>query len=319
MKIKKINIHIALFLLLCLSSYLQAMRYSGDIFLFDIDSRISAMGGSWAAQNSKSGATYYNPGSLGLIEKKSIMLTHTHAFGGLVKYDFLGFCMPLKSKTALGISLMYVGGDGIPITALPDPSDTISINNRPYLVKDEDHLQLTMFPSFNYKLLDNLFIGATVKLYYAKIIENSAWGIGSNVGAVWKALPSLNLGISISDITTTRIMWDTDTKETVLPNPRIGITYDKHFPKLKGNIVASADAHYYTEENDQFIGVGLEYSYKDLLFIRVGLKNDITGDGNINTFVTGGGLKIKNWNISANFEDHSELDNSYKISASVDL
>ncbi|MBN1754613.1 hypothetical protein JW877_00230 [bacterium] len=304
----------ALTLVLLLSfriAFLQAERYANDVFQFDTDSRITAMGGSWVAQETWAAASYYNPAALSLQQSKSIMLTHSHSFGGLVKYDFLGYSASLKERHHYGISLLYVGGTAIPVTALSDQYQPLSSHNRPYLVEEKGHLQLTLFPAYGTTIFQTVHLGLTLKIHFNKIIDNTAWGLGTNAGLLWSPLEWLRVGFQISDITTTLISWDTGNNETILPAPRIGIAVRKYIEKLRGTLTISSDGQYYLEENEPFWGIGLEYSYQDLISLRVGMRHS--------TFVTGAGLNIKNWSISANFEDHPELDNSYKISASIYL
>ena len=286
------------------ASSAQFRKYSNEFLNIGAGARGLAMGGAQVATVSDGTAGYWNPaGLVNIKDNPQVNLMHAEYFAGIGKYDYGSVVLPLKdNKRVLGLSLLRFAVDDIPNTVfLVEPDGTINFSN------------IQTFSSADYAFLVSLAQEKKLKSgksinggINAKIIHRqaggfaSAWGFGFDAGVQFTA-KKWKIGLAARDVTTTFNAWsfslndkmrevfyvtnnDIPVKSSELTAPRL-IAGGAYNFKLNKNMNLLAEVNFdftfdgrrNTVINTDFASIdpkiGLEASWKDILFVRAGINN----------------------------------------------
>ena len=322
MRIAKTTLAIAL-LIVGLNPSLYGAKYAGEFLSLGVGGKALGMGGAFVAIADDASAGYWNPAGLWQLKEKELLLMHAETFGSLLNQDFISYVMPPKSETAksaLGFSILRLGGGGIKITALPNPDAPPSEANKPYVIDEKGHADYVFLFSFSRKITPNLAWGGNAKWIYRDIAGHSAYGLGIDLGILAPLSNSFTLGATLLDATTTLLAYDNGTKESIYPTLKVG---SKFSHTLKDFILVMAfdtdlrfeGRDYSAQINSQDFSAdlhyGVELTYLEKVALRLGLDQ-----GN---FTLGAGVKSNKFGADIAFLSHEHLDNSYKISLNIKL
>jgi len=291
-------------------------KYSGEFLNLGAGGRPLALGGAFTAAGGNPLSGYYNPGGLSLIERPQALFMHSESFGSILNHDFLSYSRPLTStekKAAIGISFYRLGGGGIYVTGKDE-------NDRFYVISEESHADYAGYFSYGRSFSEKFSGGITAKLIYRDIIDETAFGIGIDVGGHYLLGDWISIGLSIQDATTTLLSYSTGKKEYIIPTVRMGTK----MAVSSGNFGAAL----YLDSETRFEGrdysaqfsaggisvdshLGLEIDYKNLIFGRIG--------SDVGSLTLGAGLVVRGFNIDLAMRNHSELDNTYLVSITFGL
>lgn len=300
-------------------------KYAGEFLAIGVGGRALGMGGAHVAVVNDATAGYWNPGALARINYPETVIMHEERFGSLINYDFASVAIPYGSDVSLGLSVLRLGVDGI-----PDTRNAWVDNNGNGIFDNADRLdydKITYFNSadwalyFTYakRLESGLQWGANIKLIQRTLADQSATGIGFDVGAVYSPAKNLSVGVNAQDITTTLVAWGTGRNELVSPTLKLGAAYSVNL--LGGRLTPAVDCDV-RFENRHFGAIasvgafsfdprtGLEFDYKNTVALRVGYSD-------IRQVSVGAGVHLRMLDIDysfAKFAAEESLGNTHRIS-----
>lgn len=310
----------------------QAAKYAGEFLSLGVGARPLGMGGAFVAVADDASATYWNPAGLAQLRQQEISVMHAERFAGIVKYDWLSYVHPQQAgprSGSFGISLIRLGVDDIPITALPDENrDLDPHDNRPYVVRWASDTEYVLFVSYARSTSSSLCYGGNVKVLHKGVDDYSAWGLGVDLGLLLRPMERLSVGINLQDATTTLIAWDTGTRESISPTLKVGGAYSFGLDILNGFITPAIDvdirfegrkyaSQYHWGDLSADVRLGTEYWFKNLFGIRIGSDDVGRFSAGTGFRLQQMGLNIKQVAIDFAFLSKGDLDNTYRISASV--
>jgi hypothetical protein len=282
----------------------QFRKYSIEFLNIGAGARGLAMGNAQVATADDATAGYWNPAGLtGVKDNPNAGIMHAEYFAGIAKYDYASVAIPVQdNKRTLGFSILRFAVDDIPNTLfLVEPDGSINYNNI-QTFSSADYAFLFSFAQ-NIKETETrrISFGANAKVIYRKVGKfATAWGFGLDAGLQihgeqWHA------GLVARDITTTFNAWsfkftekekevlylthnDIPVKSTELTAPRIvlGGGYNFNIGKsIKLLAEINADVTFDGKRNTVLSGntvsvdphIGLEFSLKDIFFVRGGITN----------------------------------------------
>lgn len=286
--------------------YSQSRIYVNEYLNIGVGGRGLAMSGAQTASTSDVYSGYWNPAGL-VFMKDYIQIGGMHAeyFGGISKYDYLGFAIQNKDMTrALGFSFIRFATDDIPYTldyVRPDGSFDES-KLKGFSAGDYAGL-ITVSQKFNKLSTDKITtsLGANAKVLYRNVGKMAnAWGVGLDIG-IQSRIDKLNLGLTIKDVTSTYTSWSFNLSEeekkifgntgNEIPiksyevmNPRLnfGASYnvvgDEDFDFIvEAGLDLTTDGKRKTIISGNKISIdpkfGFEIGYKNNLYFRAGLSN----------------------------------------------
>ena len=328
----------------------QFRKYSNEFLNIGAGARGLAMGGAQVATVSDGTAGYWNPaGLVNVKDNPQLNLMHAEYFAGIGKYDYGSLILPLKdNKRVLGLSLLRFAVDDIPNTIfLVEPDGTINFSNIQTFSSADYAFLVSLAQEKNLRNGKKINGGINAKVIHRKAGSfASAWGFGFDAGIQmsgnrWK------IGIAARDVTTTFNAWSfslTDkmrevfyvtqneipVKSTELTAPRLitGGAYNFKLSKSLSlltelNLDFTFDGRRNTVLSTDFASIdpklGLEASWKDVLFVRAGINNfqraldddDITNTSKVWIYQpsVGTGFRISNVQIDYAFTNLANQSN----------
>ncbi|MBF89612.1 MAG: hypothetical protein CMG75_08085 [Candidatus Marinimicrobia bacterium] len=277
------------------SNYLKAesiwVKYGNQIFRGVGDAKAIGLSESGVAAATGPLSIIWNPARLNSVDERSFIFAHQERFAGSVTFDIFGIDLQQRSESNWSLVLIREAVQGIPKTtdallfgtgSLDDPEERVLSSNVTFFNQSQWAGVIGFATSRG-----EWNLGGNTKVLIHQLGEFSGWGIGFDVGG-WKRLSTNNvIGISIRDITTSWVIWDSGTVERISPELRLGDAHSFNFDvfPLKvttmGTIVLSMEGK--KKNDDFFIGsfgshyrLGLELNYNNKLNIRCG-RNPISG------------------------------------------
>ncbi|MEE4178097.1 MAG: PorV/PorQ family protein [Bacteroides sp.] len=301
MEVRRILFFFSLLSLLAFGSQAQAPKYSNEFLSIGVGARALGLSNAFTALANDATAGYWNPAGLTRIQSNlQLSLMHTQYFAGIARYDYGALAFRSGDNNHFAVSFIRFGVDDIPDTSeLIDAEGNINYDRiRSFSASDNAVFfsYARLFPN-----IENLRIGAN-----AKIIRRTAgsfagaWGFGLDIGLQyqWKDWHFAAVG---RDITSTFNAWSYDFDEQMrevftltgneIPEsslevtlPRIVLGAARQFSFYQDfGLQASLDMVITTDgrrnvmiKGDPFSldpSLGLELSYKNLVFLRTGLGN----------------------------------------------
>jgi hypothetical protein len=306
----------------------RTAKYANEFMSLGVGGRALGMGGAYCALATDVSAGYWNPAGLTRIDYPQIMLMHTEQFDQTLKYDYGSFAIPVGANRSLGLGLIRIGIDDIPVTRLQNPSlplgaiyvdeDGFTRINRPYVASTISDAEYAMYLSYGVKRSERFSFGVNAKILRKSVGENSAWGLGFDVAALCKPVGNLQLGFNFQDITTTVLAWNQGTREIIIPTLKAGLTYPVAIPMLNGYMSPAIDFDIRFEGRDyasQFSAgavsvdthFGWEYQFQEVFALRLG--------SDIGRFAAGAGINLPKLQVDYAFIGHEDLGETHRISA----
>ena len=287
----------------------NATKYSNEFLQIGVGARSLGMGGAMIASANDVYAGYWNPAGLTKIDKNSqVALMHASYFAGIANYDYGAYATKTGSKSALGISMVRFGVDGI--------ANTFDLIRNGEI----DYTRVTSFNTTDFaaivsyaqeadiKELRNIDFswGANMKIIHRKV-GPFANAIGFGFDAAMRmenTKQNWALGVVVRDVTSTFNSWRytfTDAQKDVLAAtqnaipkntleitlPRIiggfAKTWEKNnwmfLAELDANITLDGKRNTLVKTNllsiDPYVGgeIGYNISDENKVYFRTGLNN----------------------------------------------
>lgn len=317
------------------------VRYGWQVFRNVGDARSIALGGIQATDSGTSVSPLFNPSSSGSAGKHSFTYAHQSRLSGIINSDLLAFPIP-KSGLPLNLILLYEGIGDIPNTqsllldfgldGIPGTNDLGEGNG---ILDEGERLDKSGLTFFNQQQLGlhlstawnqggwNLGIG--LKGLYQSLGRHKAMGVGLDFGVAKNPWNGGRFGLTITDITTSWLVWENGTVERSKPEIHVGFSQIHRleniplsFTGIMGIDINSngrnlnEDFHFQNYGGNVRIGLNIVYAYK--VAIRIGRNG-------VGATTAGLGLSWDTVSLDYAFQTESSgsaLGGSHYISISVD-
>ncbi len=302
-------------------------KYAGEFLAIGVGGRALGMGGAAVALTSDVTAGFWNPAALARIDYPQIVLMHNEQFGSLLNHDYGAVAIPFGPSMSLGLSVIRLGIDDIADTRAAGIDANGNLTYDLTQFSRVDPSRVTYFNAADWAFLftyarrvgPDFSYGANLKFIRRDLGENSANGIGLDVGVWYRATDDLFLGASVQDVTTTFLAWDTGTNELISPTVKLGGAYQ--IAALGGTFVPAVDMDVRFENRGSVseihvgpvsadLHAGLEYQFRNLLFLRGGYSD-------VKQLTLGAGLRFPKLAIDysfAKFGSQNDIGDSHRIS-----
>ncbi|MCY3871034.1 MAG: PorV/PorQ family protein [Gemmatimonadetes bacterium] len=313
---------LALYCMCALTSptHAQTSHYAGDPLLLGAGARALGMGSAYVALSFDATAVYWNPAGLApevysrtdfdIPPKREIHVQHAEQFGGSINHDILALRLPIR-KGGIGLGIVRAGVDGIALTGLEDPDRPIGPDNRPVIIDKIGTADYVFRIAYGRHITDKLRLGAGIKMIRRDLSVGIGSGFGLDIGLLYLPTSTFRIGATIRDLTKTRIAFPDGITDRISPSLLIGLALLRRVPG--GDMTVGFSTHLNdeksTREKTSSIQLGTEYRLQHRLAFRLGYK-----DGH---FTAGTGLQLRRFGVDLAFMEHDQLDNTYRISATL--
>lgn len=292
---------IILSLLACVMAIpVSAGRYAGDFMMIGAGVRALGMGGAFSALADDGSAIYWNSGGLSQIRDSEVSAMHAFLYKNLASYDNITYVQPLPNDVSIAFNITRLTVNDIPRF---DERYLIGTNVDQRINNISDHLPGV--PDGTFRSTDDLYqfafsknlkfganlgwqffevpfelgLGGNIKFIQRRIMDNLGSGTGIDLGLKLRtdlavifdeeSLGDLHLGLNFQDVAGTTISWDTNSemKDEVLFNSKLGLAIDQPIPTLSSNLILAYDYDYVYGGTSHY---GVDWNYDDRANLRLG-------------------------------------------------
>ncbi len=305
----------------------QVGTTSGQFLKLGAGARSIGMGGAFAGIGEDIYSVYYNPAGIATLPSSAeVTFNHANWFAD-IKYDY----------AAGAINLQDMGVLFLTITSLTTPEE--KVRTEAYPEGDGRIWDATSFSigvGYSRMLTDRFSIGAQFKYIRETIWDMSASGFAVDIGTLYKTpFNGLTIGAAITNFGTDMrlegrdIQFNTDPNGDVNTGPnnipavfdmdkyplpltfKLGLAMNVVDTRFVKALVAVDAVH--PNDNSEYLNTGLEVSYDQMFFVRVGYKS-LFKNNSVEGLTYGAGLRYgfsDNFTIIINYgyADYGRLKN----------
>jgi len=282
------------------------------------------MGGSQVASGRGLSGAYYNPASIAFIEKSEVYYSKSNYLAGIT-HNTLGYGTKLTPTDYFAIHLFYLDSGEMEVTTSPSPDGIEEYFNV---------MDLSLRIMYGKQLTDRLRIGASIKYIreeiYTTQMQSFVFDLGSNFNT---GVLGIKLGMSVSnfgpDVRFSGPGLDVIVPDTTDISGRLAKITQKFSVPLVFRVGVEKDL-LDEDGDDHFIvtidginpidytvygGVGFEYSWQNIAFIRGGtrLYHDTAG------ISLGGGLKWSMFAVDYAYVNYGILEETHQFGISLNF
>jgi len=288
----------------------QSPQYAGDPLTLGAGARALSMGGAYVALSSDATAIYWNPAGLGQSHRREIHIQHAEQFGGTINHDVAAFSLPF-AKGGVGLSIVRAGIDEIALTTLEDVNRPLGPDNRPIVTEIVGTTNYVFRLAYGKQLTEKWRLGTGFKIIRRNLHLGVGNGVGLDLGVLYLPTSALRLGATLYDLTKTRIAFPNGITDRISPSLLIGSAINHTVPG--GHLTLGLSTRFNDKkskaEKTRSIQLGAEYRIHQHTAFRLGYR-----EGH---FTAGAGLQLRRFGVDLAFLEHDQLDNTYRISATL--
>lgn len=236
-----------------------------------VGARASSLGESYVSIADDPSALYWNVAGIAQLEKYDLLVVQNFWLLDM-STQFVGFTLPSKFGN-FGASALYS------YSGKMDKYENFE------KVGEYSAYDLALGVSYANKILENLYVGVTIKGIQQKIEEEDAQAVAGDIGVLYSFsfIKNLRIGMSINNIGKgIRFIAEEDPLPTI---GRIGASYSHKFFIVTSDVTRSRDYN--------FIGnFGIEGILNNFIFLRAGYNT-------AKSFTLGTGISV--WKFSLNY------------------
>ena len=283
-----------------------------------------SMGGSQVASGVGLSGVFYNPASISFTESSEVYYSKSNYLAGIT-HNTLGYVTRITSSDYLGLYLFYLDSGEMEVTTVISPDGTGEMFSV---------LDLSIRLIYGKQLTDRLRIGGAIKYFreeiYTAHMQSLVLDVGSNFDT---GIYGFILGMSVSnfgpDIQFEGDALDVTVDDDIAVAGKLSKITRKFPVPLTFRIGLSNDIIGGDEESSHRLtisadginpidytvygGVGLEYSWRDMAFIRGGTRlfHDTAG------ISLGGGLKWSMFSVDYAYVNYGILKETHQFGISL--
>ncbi len=262
---------------------------SAQFLKIPIGPRPESMGGAFTGLANDGSALFWNPAGTGQFEKAHMIAGYI-GYVARLKYEYFGAAFPIGDYYRLGIGLGALNCPPMLVTTFETLNiDNNIVNNVYGTVGDEFNESSNLFilnlsRKFIYRDRDLFYVGANLKYIRESLADYKAFTLAYDIGILFKVNESFRLGLSLQNLGGDLTF--ISEKEQIPQAFRFGLSY--YFVNNELNrLVAVSDVIKYIDE-DIKVGLGGEYTFRDLFVLRLGYNN-----ADIGSMTAGFGVILK--------------------------
>ncbi len=257
-----------------------------------VGARAIGMGGSFAAEANDLSALYWNPAGLSKIRGGALQLSTTQYLADIT-YSHAAVGFGLGSMGTMAASILFLDSGDMEVRTINEPEGTGERFNKQ---------DLALQVSYARALTDRFSIGTTIKYIREKIWHSSATATAFDIGILFTTpYEDLRLAASMSNfgpkmqMSGRDIIFSVDPAQNQegnvevvnteylldrFPLPlafRVGLAWDA-VTTADHRVLVTVDTAT-PNDNSQYVNSGAEYSFRNLLSLRAGYRNQFERDG----------------------------------------
>jgi len=299
---------------------------AGNWLKIETGARAIGMGGAYVAAGKGVSGIPYNPASIAFIDQSETYFAQTNYLAGIT-HNTIGYGTRLTPTDYFGLHLFYLDSGDMEVTTVPSPNGTGEMFSV---------LDISLRLIYGKQLTDRLRIGGSIKYIREKIyttqMQSFVFDLGSNFNT---GIYGLKLGMSVSNFGPD-VQFAGEGLDKVVPDSTdISGKLSKITKKFSVPLVFRLGIQKYLIGEDEesisrlsvsadainpidytvYGGIGAEYSWNNMAFIRGGTKlfHDTAG------ISLGGGLKWNMFEVDYAYVNYGILKETHQFGISLNF
>jgi long-subunit fatty acid transport protein len=240
-----------------------------------VGGRAAALGESFVAISDDASALYWNPAGLAQFKTNELIFSHNIWLVD-INHDFLGAVYHLDSDNTFGISLTSLSMDKMPVT-----TEFAPFGNGEYFGFSDIALSV----SYARKMTEQFSFGGTIKYIEETLDKLKMRGVMLDIGTYYRTgLGSTRFAVTVSNFGAElapdgevvlvgkrkNSEWQSFAPPTIF---RIGFAFEPY--QVEEHSVTTSIQLNHPNDNSENVSLGVEYSWKRMLFLRGGYKINV--------------------------------------------
>jgi Type IX secretion system protein PorV len=240
-----------------------------------VGSRATAMGESFVAIANDASALYWNPAGLVQFNQDQVMFSHNQWVVDIY-HDFLGAVYHLDATNSFGVAFTSLSTKDMPVTTEFAPFGTGEYFS---------YGDLAFAVTYSRKMTDKFSFGGTVRYIEETLDKLKMRGVMIDLGTYyWTGLGSTRFAVTVSNFGNQlapdgkvvlvgkreKSEWQSFSPPTIF---RIGFAFEPY--QSEDNKITTSIQLNHPNDNSENVAGGLEYSWKNIIYIRGGYKFNV--------------------------------------------
>jgi hypothetical protein len=240
-----------------------------------VGSRATALGESFVAVANDASALYWNPAGLVQFDQNQVMFSH-NAWVVDIYHDFLGAVYHLDATNTVGIAFTSLSTKDMPVTTEFAPFGTGEYFS---------YGDIALAVSYSRKMTDKFSFGGTVRYIEETLDKLKMRGFMIDLGTYyWTGLGSTRFAVTVSNFGNQlapdgkvvlvgkrdKSDWQSFSPPTIF---RIGFAFEPY--QSEDNKITTSIQLNHPNDNKENVAAGLEYSWKNIVYLRSGYKFNV--------------------------------------------
>jgi len=260
-----------------------------------VGARASGMGGAFVGIADDATSIYWNTAGLSQLNQQEIVFVHNEWYQD-IKYEYLGYSLPIKSKSTVGFSLTYLNlGEFQGYDGLDNPTSDFSAYGAVFCL------------AYAYRVSNSVSLGMGLKGIQEKLENEKASSLALDFGFIYRS-GKFSLGMAYTNLGNS--MKFIQEKEPLPSKFTFGVGY-----KIFQDRVRLAWDLDFPKDDKPILKQGVEYGYQESIFLRSGYEYKTSTQNLEGTGLSlGGGFKFSDWEVDYTYSPNQKLGGSHRIS-----
>lgn len=284
-----------------------------------VGARASAMGEAFVAVANDASALYWNPAGVVQAKQNQLIISHNNWVAD-INHEFIGGIYKFSKNNAIGISFTSLHMDNMPVTTEFMPFG----NGESFAFGD-----LAIGLTYSRQMTDKFSFGATIRYVEETLDKLKMRGVVIDLGTLyWTGLGSTRFAVAITNFGNEMapdgkvLLWGKREKsdwQSFSPPTlfRLGFAFEPY--QTAENRITTAIQLNHPNDNSENVALGLEYSWKEIFFLRGGYKLNV--DEQNFTFGTGLAVPLGIARVTFNYaySNFTKLGSAHRFSLIFEL
>jgi Type IX secretion system protein PorV len=287
---------------------------TAEFLKIGVGGRSTAMGEAFVAVANDASALYWNPAGLVQFDQNQLMFSHNQWVIDIY-HDFFGGVYHFDATNAVGVSFISLSTKDMPVTTEFAPFGTGEYFG---------YGDLAFAVSYSRKMTDKFSFGGTLRYIEETLDRLKMRGVMIDLGTYyWTGLGSTRFAVTVSNFGNQlapdgkvvlvgkreKSDWQSFSPPTIF---RIGFAFEPY--ESGDNRITTSIQLNHPNDNSENVVTGLEYSWKDIIFLRGGYKFNVDEQNYSFGFGANIPLRIAYCTVDYSYSNFERLGNAQRFS-----
>jgi hypothetical protein len=279
-----------------------------------VGSRASAMGDAFVALANDASALYWNPAGLVQFEQDQVIFSHNKWVVD-INHDFIGAVYHLDETNTFGVALTSLSMDQMKVTTEFAPFGTGEYFS---------YGDIAFAVTYARKMTDQFSFGGTVRYIEETLDKLKMRGVMIDLGTYyWTGLGTTRFAVTVSNFGNQlasdgkvvlvgkreKSDWQSFSPPTIF---RIGFAFEPY--QSEDNRITTSIQLNHPNDNSENVSAGLEYSWKDIVYLRGGYLFNVDEQNFSFGFGVNIPIRIAYCAVDYSYSNFTNLGNSQRFS-----